>query len=62
MFSCPFCQQQVQPLVVQKVSTAGWVVFVVLLLFCIPLCWLPFVLSSFKDQASRCPSCGRTWQ
>ncbi len=26
----------------------GLIVFIVLLLFCIPLCWLPWVISSLK--------------
>jgi hypothetical protein len=37
-----------------KISTAGWVLFAALLLFCFPLCWLGLLL---KDSGRRCGSC-----
>jgi transcription elongation factor Elf1 len=57
-FKCPFCGHQGPPTVKKKINAAGWVLFVVLLLFCIPLCWLPFVLGAFKDEERKCVSCG----
>ncbi|MFZ1933146.1 MAG: LITAF-like zinc ribbon domain-containing protein [Thermoguttaceae bacterium] len=55
---CPFCGYEGQPLVRKAMSAAGWVLFVVLLLFCIPLCWLPFVIDGCKDELRKCASCG----
>lgn len=57
-FKCPFCQHEGPPMVSSKMSTAGWVLFVVLLLLCFPLCWLPFVMSGMKEEVRTCASCG----
>lgn len=57
-FKCPFCQASTLPTVTTKVSTNGWIVFVALIFFCLPLCWLPLVLSSFKEEVRSCSSCG----
>jgi hypothetical protein len=56
-FRCPFCQTTYPPLLRQKVSAAGWVVFALLLLFCIPLC---FIGLSMKDEYRVCAGCGVT--
>ena len=37
-FRCPFCQSTQPPQLKSKISTAGWVMFVVLLIACFPLC------------------------
>ncbi|MBL0870331.1 MAG: LITAF-like zinc ribbon domain-containing protein [Phycisphaerales bacterium] len=58
MFKCPFCSREGPPIVQKQVSGAGWVVFVLLLLFCLPLCWLPFVVSGLKEEKRKCVSCG----
>lgn len=57
-FTCPFCHYQGPPIVERKMSSNGWVMFVLLLLFCIPLCWLPFVIDGCKEDVRKCPSCG----
>lgn len=57
-FMCPFCRNQAPPIIEKKVSSNGWVIFVLLLLFCLPLCWLPFVLDGCKEETRRCSSCG----
>ncbi|WP_254506858.1 LITAF-like zinc ribbon domain-containing protein [Anatilimnocola floriformis] len=54
-FSCPFCHTTVPPRVNKRISTAGWVVFVVLLLFCLILA--PIALFITEDYRS-CSSCG----
>jgi DNA-directed RNA polymerase subunit M/transcription elongation factor TFIIS len=36
-FRCPFCQSNLAPKVKRKISTAGWVTFALLLVFCFPL-------------------------
>ena len=38
---CPFCAHEGPPVIAKQMSVAGWVLFVVLLLLCLPLCWLP---------------------
>lgn len=40
---------------VSRVTTGGWVLFVVLLLGCFPLCWIPFI--AMREKGSRCPQC-----
>lgn len=55
---CPFCSCEGIPFVKRRLSANGWVLFFVLLLFCIPLCWLPFVIDAMKEEVRRCGSCG----
>ncbi|MFB6340237.1 LITAF-like zinc ribbon domain-containing protein [Saccharicrinis sp. FJH62] len=55
---CPYCNYEGAPIIEERIKVEGWVLFVVLLIFCIPLCWIPFVSSSFKEQVVRCPNCG----
>lgn len=54
VFRCPFCQSPYPPFVVQKVSGAGWVVFVLLILLCVPLCWIGLLI---KEDHRVCSSC-----
>jgi len=57
VFTCPFCHYQGPPIIEKKVSSNGWVIFVLLLLFCLPLCWLPFVIDGCKEETRTCASC-----
>jgi len=54
VWRCPFCGYQGPPLHITKVSTAGWVVFAVLLLLCFVFCWIGLLM---KDSDTRCPQC-----
>lgn len=54
-FICPFCRSNARPIVKSKVSTGGWVLFVVLLLFCFPLCLIGLLV---KEDYRICSSCG----
>lgn len=54
-FKCPFCQSPFAPFVVQKVSTGGWIVFAVMVMFCIPLCWIGLLM---KENTHVCSTCG----
>jgi len=54
-FECPFCHSQNPPIAQSKVSTAGWVIFVLLLLSCFPLCIIGLLM---KEQYHECSSCG----
>jgi lipopolysaccharide-induced tumor necrosis factor-alpha factor len=57
-FKCPFCGYQGTPIIERKLSTNGWILFVVLLVVFFPLCWLPFVIDGCKENVRKCPSCG----
>lgn len=39
---------------VEKVSQNGWIVFVVLVFTCLPLCWIGLLM---KTQVPQCPNC-----
>jgi hypothetical protein len=54
-FRCPFCHSNVPPEVKSKISTAGWVIFVVLLIACFPLCIIGLFI---KEDYRVCRSCG----
>lgn len=54
-FRCPFCHTAAMPLVKKKMSTTGWVVFVVLLICCFPLCLLGLLI---KEDYRQCSQCG----
>jgi DNA-directed RNA polymerase subunit RPC12/RpoP len=57
-FRCPFCHHRGAPVVRSKVSTGGWVLFVLLLcgLCTAFLCWIPLVF--MKEEYRACSSCG----
>jgi hypothetical protein len=55
---CPFCSHEGLPVVSKRISMGGWVLFVVLLLVCLPLCWLPFVIDACKEEVRKCAACG----
>lgn len=57
VFTCPFCRYAGAPLSRSKISTGGWVMFVVMLLFCFPLFWIGFLM---KDYYRVCAGCGTT--
>lgn len=53
-YTCPFCGTHEEPQRVSKVSGAGWVVFVLFLLFCCILA--PFGLL-IREEYDFCPEC-----
>jgi lipopolysaccharide-induced tumor necrosis factor-alpha factor len=55
---CPFCGHEGVPFTKKQLSTGGWVLFAVLVLFCIPLCWLPFVIDGCQEIVRHCARCG----
>jgi lipopolysaccharide-induced tumor necrosis factor-alpha factor len=55
---CPYCRHQGPRLIQKQLSQSGWILFVVLLLLCLPLCWLPFVIDGCKDKIAKCAACG----
>jgi len=58
MAVCPICEHDGAPFVTKQVSGSGWIVFVLLILFCIILAWLPFVVDSLKEEVRKCSNCG----
>ena len=56
-FRCPFCGSRGSPIMKDKVSTVGWVIFWGMLLFvvCFPLCVIGLF---FRDRYASCASCG----
>ncbi len=55
VWQCPFCRSQARPVELTKISTAGWVVFVVLLICCLPLFWIGLLI---KQRYRVCSACG----
>jgi uncharacterized paraquat-inducible protein A len=55
-FTCPFCRSQQLPRVEQRLSQAGVIVMVALIVCCFPLFWIPLV--SMKEDQHRCADCG----
>jgi LITAF-like zinc ribbon domain len=54
-FRCPFCQTTYPPLLRQRISAGGWIVFVALLLFCFPFCFIGLLI---KESYRVCAGCG----
>ena len=52
---CQSCGYVGAPMHASKISTGGWIMFVVLLIFCFPLCFIP--LLTMKDRAPKCARC-----
>ncbi|MCL3778886.1 hypothetical protein EMN47_00645 [Prolixibacteraceae bacterium JC049] len=55
---CPYCNHEGMPFVEKKIATEAWIIFAILLFVCFPLCWIPFVVDSLKEEVVRCHHCG----
>ncbi len=53
-YRCPRCGSQHFPRYERKISTAGWIVFAVLLVMFFPLFWIGFLI---KEDVRICPVC-----
>ncbi|MEQ8787775.1 MAG: LITAF-like zinc ribbon domain-containing protein [Pirellulaceae bacterium] len=53
-FQCPHCGAPGPPLVQNVISGAGWAVFVVLLIFLCPLCFLGLLITEPRRKCSHC--------
>lgn len=53
-YRCPRCGTQNFPYVTRKISTAGWIIFAVLLVMFFPLFWIGFLI---KEDVKVCPVC-----
>ncbi len=54
-YHCPVCRQNAQLVAREQISTAGWIVFAVLLVTFFPLFWIGLLM---KEQYFLCSSCG----
>ena len=53
-FRCPYCQSPAGSYYVSKISSQGWIVMLILLLFCLPLFWIGLLM---KEETYYCRSC-----
>ena len=53
-YRCPRCASQLLPKVERKISTAGWIVFSVLMVTFFPLFWIGLLI---KEDVKICPIC-----
>ncbi len=53
---CPYCDSTARPYSAWVISQAGWAVFVVLLIFFFPLCWIGLLMT---EPEYKCADCGR---
>ncbi len=53
---CAKCQENTEVVAQGGLNSTGLILFVVLLFFCLPLCWIPFVVDSCKKHV--CGKCG----
>jgi RNA polymerase subunit RPABC4/transcription elongation factor Spt4 len=53
-YRCPNCMSQFLPKTERRISTAGWIVFAVLLVAFFPLFWVGLLI---KEDVHTCPSC-----
>ena len=53
-YNCPRCGTHLYPRSERKISTAGWIVFAVLLIAFFPLFWIGFLI---KEEIYVCPIC-----
>ena len=53
---CPYCQSRDGVAVVEKISTAGWVIFFLCLFSCVGtlFCWLPLMLKESNQYCKQC--------
>lgn len=54
-YQCPRCSSRLYPKITRQISTAGWIVFAVLLVTFFPLFWIGFLI---KEDIEVCQICG----
>lgn len=53
-YRCPRCSATYLPIVEKKISSEGMLIFILLLFFCFPLCWIGLLM---KQESRVCPVC-----
>lgn len=57
--TCPYCQHTGLTRTGQQCGECTWISAIILVLFCLPLAWIPFVCPSCYDTEHFCRNCGR---
>ncbi len=57
MALCPVCGHEGEPTVSQQMSSTGWIVFVLLLVFTCVLAFIPFLVDGCKETVYKCANC-----
>mmetsp|Transcript_7772 Transcript_7772/g.12814 ORF Transcript_7772/g.12814 Transcript_7772/m.12814 type:complete len:174 (+) Transcript_7772:35-556(+) len=57
--TCPYCQHTGLTKTNQQCGECTWISAILLLLFCFPLFWVPFVCPSCYDTEHFCRNCGK---
>ncbi len=55
VLQCPYCHNYGPVLIQQRISTAGWITFAVLLIVFFPLFWIGLLI---KENYHMCSHCG----
>lgn len=60
-YRCPFCGTSIYPIIENRISRAGWLIFALLIVcvITIELCWLGLLL---RENVVKCPVCNRNLQ
>jgi hypothetical protein len=53
-YRCPYCHSPAPPFTVQKISEGGWIVFGLMLFFCLPLFWIGLLMKEDQRFCSNC--------
>ncbi|MEP6924852.1 MAG: LITAF-like zinc ribbon domain-containing protein [Pyrinomonadaceae bacterium] len=53
-YRCPRCGINAPPVVQKKISDGGWIVFVLMLIFCFPLFFIGLLM---REERRVCPAC-----
>jgi hypothetical protein len=53
-YRCPYCHSNAMPFRVEKITEAGWVMFAVMLVFCLPLFWIGLLMKESQQFCSAC--------
>ncbi len=53
-YRCPNCGTTYTPVAEQRISSGGWLVFIMLLFVCLPLFWIGLLM---KEEIRVCPMC-----
>lgn len=54
-FHCPYCSTTTPPVEKSNISQGGWILFVVFLVVCFPVCFLGLLI---REKHKYCASCG----